>query len=394
VVLPIWKTANVFSDHQRFISPWNNYSSEQERGGKAMEQLLRQKGLKDLFSDAPAFVAARVSRKMRSAEPCEIIWWVYVASISISISSRFMGEVTGPLSYVIAIGGAAGCAWGWLLARTLFRAGKPIERWTLIVVGTIVAVEAYWELTSLSTGGGMAGEMRRIAANATPLVCFGAIAMVLVEALSGYSAQLPRPERRFRQIFALVYAAIVAIILIWAVNADEGSFAGQWANVVIGACVFICVVGSRMAVSFRKRHPLAALPTLAAPLRRKVLQTPSTAAYDKGLALRIRNTIDQAQQFTTPELKIADLATALGEQEYKVTQCITRDLGYRNFNHLINARRIEHAKQALNDLQNQSRSISSISFDCGFNSIGPFNRAFKQEVGMTPREFRAQAVDG
>lgn len=124
------------------------------------------------------------------------------------------------------------------------------------------------------------------------------------------------------------------------------------------------------------------------------MQTPSAAAIDKVLAQRILNTIDRAQRFTTPDLKVADLAAALGEQEYKVTQNITGELGYRNFNQLINARRINYAKQLLADPQFESRPILSISFDCGFNSIGPFNRAFKQEVGMTPREFRARTVDG
>jgi AraC-like DNA-binding protein len=32
--------------------------------------------------------------------------------------------------------------------------------------------------------------------------------------------------------------------------------------------------------------------------------------------------------------------------------------------------------------------ILTIALDAGFNSLGPFNRAFKAETGMTPREFR------
>jgi AraC-like DNA-binding protein len=30
--------------------------------------------------------------------------------------------------------------------------------------------------------------------------------------------------------------------------------------------------------------------------------------------------------------------------------------------------------------------------DAGFQSIGPFNRAFKAETGMTPTEFRREAL--
>jgi len=32
--------------------------------------------------------------------------------------------------------------------------------------------------------------------------------------------------------------------------------------------------------------------------------------------------------------------------------------------------------------------ILTIALDAGFQSIGPFNRAFKAHTGMTPSEFR------
>jgi AraC-like DNA-binding protein len=32
--------------------------------------------------------------------------------------------------------------------------------------------------------------------------------------------------------------------------------------------------------------------------------------------------------------------------------------------------------------------ILTIALDAGFQSLGPFNRAFKSQAGMTPSEFR------
>jgi AraC-like DNA-binding protein len=32
--------------------------------------------------------------------------------------------------------------------------------------------------------------------------------------------------------------------------------------------------------------------------------------------------------------------------------------------------------------------VLTIALDAGFSSLGPFNRAFKAETGMTPSEFR------
>lgn len=351
-----------------------------------MEKLLRQNGLMVAFADATALFAKRVSLKMGSVEPYEIIWWIFAASVTISMTSRFVGDVAAPLSYIMAIGAAAGCGWLWLLARTLFRAEKPIAQWNLFAIAAIVAVEAYWELVSVSASGGSVGEIRRIAANAASFICIGALVLVFVEVLSGYNAQLTKHEKRFRQAFTLVFGAMVAVSLLWALNANENSFGAQWADAVLVVCALAGVVGARMAVSFRKRHPLAQ------SRGRKASHSLLPAANDKELAQRILHAIEQEHRFATQDLKIADLAAALGEQDYKVTQCISGYLGYRNFNHLINTRRINHAKQALANPHN-CRPILSIAFDCGFNSIGPFNRAFKREVGMTPREFRAEAVE-
>jgi AraC-like DNA-binding protein len=36
--------------------------------------------------------------------------------------------------------------------------------------------------------------------------------------------------------------------------------------------------------------------------------------------------------------------------------------------------------------------ILTIALDAGFQSLGPFNRAFKAQTGMTPSEFRRQQL--
>ena len=46
------------------------------------------------------------------------------------------------------------------------------------------------------------------------------------------------------------------------------------------------------------------------------------------------------------------------------------------------------AKADLADPGQNEVPILTIALDTGFQSIGPFNRAFKAETGMTPSEFR------
>ena len=88
------------------------------------------------------------------------------------------------------------------------------------------------------------------------------------------------------------------------------------------------------------------------------------------------------------KLSIGDLAARLGQPEYKLRRLINQGLGYRNFNVFLNRYRINDTKIALSDPQQTNVPVLTIAMDAGFQSLGPFNRAFKSETGMTPTEFR------
>ena len=68
-------------------------------------------------------------------------------------------------------------------------------------------------------------------------------------------------------------------------------------------------------------------------------------------------------------------------------------LGYRNFPSYVNAHRIAAAKNRLADPTEARVSISTIAYDIGFASLGPFNRAFKEEAGVSPSEWRRKSLD-
>jgi AraC-like DNA-binding protein len=67
---------------------------------------------------------------------------------------------------------------------------------------------------------------------------------------------------------------------------------------------------------------------------------------------------------------------------------INQRLGYRNFNAFLNNHRIEEAKAALADPAQAAVPVITIAMDAGFQSLGPFNRAFKAMTGVTPSEYR------
>ena len=85
---------------------------------------------------------------------------------------------------------------------------------------------------------------------------------------------------------------------------------------------------------------------------------------------------------------VGTLATRLGIPEYRLRRLINQRLGYRNFNVFLNEHRIAEAKAALADPSQAEVPVITIAMDAGFQSLGPFNRAFKATTGVTPTEYR------
>jgi AraC-like DNA-binding protein len=90
-------------------------------------------------------------------------------------------------------------------------------------------------------------------------------------------------------------------------------------------------------------------------------------------------------------LTIGALAAKVGVPEHRLRRTINRGLGFRNFNEYLNRHRLSDAKQALADPAQAEVPILTIALDAGFQSLGPFNRAFKADTGMTPTEYRRGA---
>lgn len=274
-------------------------------------------------------------------------------------------------SDALAIVGGATCGWSWLLARALFR--PPMQRqspWPLILVLALVAVGALPQSSD-------AAFLPRMIGNAAGLASSAVLLLAMIEPLRGLTASAGA-ERRFRLVFAGGYAAMLGIAVLWIDGAPAGSFADRSGPAIKAACALLALAGMGLAIWYRSRNPL---PGAEGAKRRAMTD-------EHGLGDRILQVMTDQAAFTQPGLKVADVAHRLGAPEYKVTRCITGPLGFRNFNHMANHFRIAEAKRRLADARLAHLPVLTIALDCGFGSIGPFNRAFKAETGMTPMHFR------
>ncbi|MEN5169584.1 AraC family transcriptional regulator [Brevundimonas pondensis] len=305
---------------------------------------------------------------------------LFATAVAAFCLAQVMGHRFGAATEVVAVLGDATCGWSWLLVRALFQRTAPRqgarERWPLMLVLTLVGAGAFLRLAP-----DMAMSLPRMVGNISGLVSSALLLLAAVEPLKGLGAGVSASERRFRIGFTAGYAAILAVAVVWVNGAPDGSWAARWSGEIKMVCALIALAGMGFAVGWRRRHPLTAVGrSRARPLTDE----------EAGLGDRILSLMTEEAIYVQPDLKVADLSRRLGEAEYRVSRSIA-GLGFRNFNQMANRFRIEEAKRRLADPALRRLPILTIAYDCGFGSIGPFNRAFKAETGQTPQAFRGRA---
>ena len=115
-----------------------------------------------------------------------------------------------------------------------------------------------------------------------------------------------------------------------------------------------------------------------------------TQDVDTALMARIRAAMG-AGIWREEGLTIGALATQLVVPEHRLRRANNAGLGHRNFSSFINRARINAAKAQLTNPEAACSTVLEVAYDVGFTSLGPFNRAFRAETGLSPTEFRRAA---
>jgi len=307
--------------------------------------------------------------------PLLIYWALFAVSIAAFVLSYALGGAApAAVTVVLHIASSVTCGLSWLLARSLFRPPSTRRNWPEVMVAILFLTGLL--LYAAGSGAAVEGSMLSAFDNVHALIASTVLLMTFVEAADGAGRGSAPQERRFRFAFLAGYGLLLAVAVIWFRSVPV---AAQWEETAQAICAGAALAGGSAAVWYRLGHPLA-------DGRHRRPKTEAVA--DPRLAGRVVELLERGHVYRAADLKVADLARKLGEPEYRISQCITGPLGFANFNRMVNHYRIEDAKRMLAEPGMTGRSILAIAMECGFGSIGPFNRAFKDTVGMTPRQFR------
>lgn len=101
---------------------------------------------------------------------------------------------------------------------------------------------------------------------------------------------------------------------------------------------------------------------------------------------KILKLITEKRIFENPKLTLSDVSKELGVTTKTISNTVNSGFNL-NFNDFINFHRIEALKQKLKDGEQKKSTLLGLAYDCGFNSKATFNRAFRKNTGLSPKEY-------
>lgn len=271
----------------------------------------------------------------------------------------------------------------WLLSRALFDDGFVLRIWHGVAWGVLAGAGliSCYGLASDQPAGQALGAV-------ILLVTLGCSVLAVAQSLATWRADLVEGRRRLR-IFIVAAGAGYTVLntgtKVWLHQAPAVELASLIDAIGLAAVIAPIVwrlLGSTGSALF---VPPAA-PTSTAPAAEPVPAAPDPAELRLIAALERLMVVEQV--YREDGLTIGALADRLGVPEHRLRRAINQGLGHRNFNQYLNGYRLADAKAALADPSRAAVPVLTIAMDAGFQSLGPFNRAFKADTGLTPSEYR------
>lgn len=102
---------------------------------------------------------------------------------------------------------------------------------------------------------------------------------------------------------------------------------------------------------------------------------------------RLTSLMEIEKPYMDPELTLGKLSHLFKTTPHNLSLLINNDIS-KSFNEFVNSYRVKEFKKMLNEEKFSSYTILAVSYECGFNSKTTFYKAFKNETGMTPTEYK------
>ena len=267
----------------------------------------------------------------------------------------------------------------WLFARAIFEAPWPRP---LFLYACLITGLATWGvfLAGDSVSANIADAVGLVARVVSLLI----VGHVVWLTLQGRPDDLVENRRAFRLFFVIVISLQVAAVLVVEILLGGGE-PPRWLSLTNIVVIELLTLG--LAVPLLRPNSDFFEPAQGSDTERLVQEASGLGAAERVYRQKLLDLMDDGYYRETG-LTIPMLAARLDYPEHQLRRLINGHLGYRNFSAFLNRYRIDEAKRQLADPDNARTPILTIALNLGYASLGPFNRAFKLQTGMTPSEYR------
>ena len=108
---------------------------------------------------------------------------------------------------------------------------------------------------------------------------------------------------------------------------------------------------------------------------------------DELIGKKLRKTMEEDKLYLNPELSLREVSAAIGSNMKYLSLYLNKMLGL-TFYEYVNKFRVEYAGRLILSMYESGRvNMTDVASQSGFNSLSSFNRYFKKEKGVTPKEY-------
>lgn len=261
----------------------------------------------------------------------------------------------------------------WLFANAAFDDTYIWCPWHALVLAVTLGVGLAAFLLGSSPPGLVLGFLSRI-------VSLAFVLAALWIALRSRKADLVESRRKFRDWLT----GLIGLYMLGVIAAEIALLGREPTPIVSTLNIAAILVVSHLAchaLSIARVNALEAIPNPAP-------EPNGLKDEDQGLLARLTKAMEEDCVYRKNGLSIAELATMLSAGEHALRRLINQRLGFRNFNEFLNRYRVREACRRLRAPETSKLPVLTIAIDVGYSSITPFNRAFKELLGMTPTAYR------
>lgn len=263
----------------------------------------------------------------------------------------------------------------WVFAHIVFE--RALDR-RFAVIGAIIILTCW-------IGFGVAGAVPSLFGTVLSFVQRGtSLAMAahaIMIAISERGDDLIEKRRRLRVGFVIVVGVLALMVLM--IEMIFG-FRHTGATVTLPQAIAILIATSALGAALLQSD---ADILFAPPAPEDAPPAPSLTPSEQVLKQKL-NAVMATGIHRESGLSIGVLAERLGTPEHRLRALINQRLGYRNFSAFLNHHRIGEAKALLADPAHVDLPILTIAMDLGYGSLAPFNRAFREDTGQAPSDYR------